>query len=75
MKKLLTVAGLLTVFATPALAQPFWPFNEPPHAYMNSDAAFAQAASKATESSYVSYADDTDPSRSPPPGAYNNLGR
>jgi hypothetical protein len=75
MKKFLTVVGLLTVVATPALAQPFWPYHEPPHAFENGQGAFAKAGSKGPDFSSLYYAQEPDESRSPPPGAYNNLGR
>jgi hypothetical protein len=75
MKKFLTVVGLLTVVATPALAQPFWPYHEPLHAFENGQAAFTNAVSKGPDSSTLYYAQEPDESRSPPPGAYNNLGR
>lgn len=75
MKKFLTIVGFLTVVATPAFAQPFWPFNEPPHAFENGQAAYAKAIFKAFDSSFLSYAQEPDVSRLPPPGSYNNLGR
>jgi hypothetical protein len=75
MKKIMTVVGLLTVVATPALAQPFWPDVEPPHAFENGQGAFATAVSKGPDSSSLYYVQEPDESRSPPPGAYNNLGR
>jgi hypothetical protein len=72
MKKFLIVGCLLIAVATPVLAQPF---SSQQFVMANGQIAKTKASSKAADSALHSYAEDLDASRSPPPGAYNGLGR